>query len=540
MSSYIERSLLSVVLAGALAACGGGGGGTAGSGGDGGGTGGGATPSGVRLTGTVAGGGSGLGGVELRYGPRAAGSGGANEVWAIPIAKMQGANINSANVMLRETKPLPADGKFQFDLAKSITVAEVEAKVPNVDLGDLPEDYAFDVDWLIVTVDTTSSPPSVVSQVRLAPDGNYEDLLALPTSGFKDGENTLDLGTVGSDGQAATATAVMETKTKLSSDSLKTLARADDILKTLKDIIRNCDISTNKCYEARQSFVFTGNYAALASGFDKATSYSGYQLYFDLNDYYGTADFDAVCAGTVVYTLTPPGNVTVNGITYNATNPMTTGSMSATVEPRNDGAQEICSKSGVFLSKNKDGSGNWRDWMLQYITGDNATELTTDMPAGDWVLSRNGTEIARFEFRAASPVDADGNPITFLPEIRLLNSSGNTVSAGEKIQTVALKWYRWDSASAGYVEISGADLALLDDLASSFDFGMFDLNGKTGSPGQAYPRVEGKSFQNDTTIDVSSWDFYYNYTQDEAQYNAEYVGLSYQFGGQGFRFSWRP
>lgn len=533
----IKRSVLSVALAGALAACGGGGGGAASSGGTGGGTGGGVTPSGVLLTGTVASGGSGLSGVDLRYGTLAGGPGGPNEVWAIPIAKMQGANIDPINVMLRETKPLPADGKFEFDLAKTITAAEVKAKVPSVDLSGIPDDYAFDVDWLIVTVDTTSSPVRVVSQVRLGPEGGYGDLFALPISGFKTGENALDLGTIGSDGEAATTTAVMESKTTLSSDSLKTLARADDIMQALKDIVRNCDVSTSKCYSARQSFAFKGEYAALASGYARAVNYSGYQLYFDLNDYYDTTDFDAVCAGTLVYTLTPPGDVTVAGTTYNSTNPMSTGDSSATPEAR--GSDEmVCSKNGTFLSKRKNSGGEWASWQLQYITGDSATELTADMPAGDWVLKRDGSAIASFEFRAANPIDADGKPIVFVPAVRLLNNTGNTVSAGEKIQTVAVKWYRWDSASADYVEISGADLALLDDLAESFDLGMADFNGKTGNTSQAYPRVDGRSFQHDTSIDVSSWDFYYDYGSED-QYNAAYVGLSYQFGGQSFRFVWR-
>ena len=163
----------------------------------------------------------------------------ANEVWAIPIAKMQGANISPINVMLRETKPLPADGKFSFTLPKTMTVLEIEDRVDSINIDDsYPDDYAFEVDWLLVTVDTSTNPVTVVSQVRLGEEGSFGDLYALPLSGFKDDSTSLDLGDVGSDGTAATKTTVMTEKTSLSSDSIKTLARADDVMQARTPVVR--------------------------------------------------------------------------------------------------------------------------------------------------------------------------------------------------------------------------------------------------------------------------------------------------------------
>ena len=264
-------------------------------------------------------------------------------------------------------------------------------------------------------------------------------------------------------------------------------------------------------------------------------NYSGYQFYLDLNDDYDPTDFDAICDGTRVYTLAPPGDITVNGTTYNATNPMSTGHEPATVQDRT--GQKICSKNNTFLSKNGDDTNGWTDWLLQFITGDRPTELTNAMPAGDWVLSRDGEEIARFEFRNANPIDADGKPIVFVPAVQLLKADGSPVNAGEKIEKVAIKWYRWDSTVNDYVEISGSDRALVQNLTGGFDFSMADLDGKDGNHAQANWRRELNA-QNDVTIDVSSAEFYYNYSGSE-QYNATYLGISYQFGGQGFRFSWR-
>ncbi len=525
-----KSSVFSLVLCGMLAGCGGGGGGAAGSGSGGGG--GGTPPAGVLLTGTVAGsGGSGMmAGMESRYSPQAAS---ANEVWAIPIAKMQGANISPINLKLRKTTPLPADGSFEFDLPKTITAGEVRALVPDVDIDEsVPDDYAFDVDWLVVTVDTSTNPVKVVSQVRLGEGNGYGDLYALPISGFAEASTTLELGSVAADGTAQTTTDVMTDKTTLSSDSIKTLARADDVMQALKDIIRNCDISTGECKSARQSFVFMGDYAQLTSGYDPAVNYSGYQFYFDVNDYFDTTDFDAVCDGTRVYTLAPPGNVTVNGTTYNATNPMSTGAGSATVEDRNGGAQKTCGKNNTFLSKNGNGT-TWTDWMLQFITGDRPSELTSTMPAGDWVLSRDGIEIGRFEFRLANPIDSSGKPIVFVPALQLTTSP---TTDGDKINSVAIKWYRWDGTA--YVEISGVDLAMVQSLIGGFDFSIGDWDGKTGATGQHYPRWSGRNATIDTSIDLSGEDFYYNYLGSD-HYNATYIGVYYQFGGQGFRFAWR-
>lgn len=525
--------IISLMVLFAFYACSGGGG--SGSGGNG------SNIEGVHLTGKL----SGLSGSQSILKGIAQAQATPNHVWAIPIAKIQGANIDPINVYLRQSETFSSDGSFSFVLPKSITVQELKSKFPDIELPpDIPDSYSFELDWLIVTVDTTTNPVTVLDMIQLTGNSNYDSLMLLPISSFT--ADSFDLGLITS-GDSEKTTDTIETVSTVTGESLKTLSRADNIMRSLKNVIQNCDIVNNKCKEARQSFAFTGTYTAIGTAYDKAINYSGYQFYLDLNDYYGVSDFDGICPGSgsasIIYTLTPPSDIVINGTTYNQTNPMTTGTNPGVQEAR--GTDEmVCSlgKDGVFVWKKKDSTGQWKEWGLQFITGDTPQELTTQMPQGQWVLQRNGNEIARFEFILANPVDTNGKPLVFVPAIRLRNN-GNDVNTGDPITHVEVKWYRWDDAVNDYVEITGNDLAMLDDLAGDFELAIGDWDGITGDTSQRYLHWWNLSFAADTSINVSSpadnkGPFYYDYAGAD-KYNAYYLGISYQFGGQTFRFVWR-
>ncbi len=460
----------------------------------------------------------------------------ADEVWAIPIAKMQGANIDAINVMLRETAALDDSGSFTFNLGKTITVEEVAAVYPDV-TNEFPAGTTFDVDWLLVMMNGTTP----VNVVELQGDTTYDGMISIPLSAFE--PTSMNLGNVSStDGAATLTVGGIESDVTLSSSSLAALARTDDILRTIKDIIRNCDTATNKCISAQQSFIFMGDYANIvdAASYDKASSYSGYQVPFYLTDYYDKTDFDGICPAsgpvTIVYQLTPPGDVAVlvsgQTVTFDTANPWSSGTNTGTIQTTNDGLK--CFKDTLYVGKS-DASD---DWMLQFLTGDTAEQLTTDMPAGDWVLSRSSdggatfTQIATFEFALAKPVDDQGNPIVFVPAIRF-DTDG---TADNGLTTVHIKWYQHNGTD--YAEVT--DAALLDSLLGSFQFSMSDGNGVAPDNVQRYDSVMVESFDT-ASLDVSDLEgngkFYYNYTGAD-KYRLDYVGISYQFGGQSFRFAW--
>jgi len=67
---------------------------------------------------------------------------------------------------------------------------------------------------------------------------------------------------------------------------------------------------------------------------------------------------------------------------------------------------------------------------------------------GYWYLIKNGETIATFDISASYETDSDGNPIIFIPAIKV-NSSG------DQLDSVNIKWYIYDSsANPPYSEIT--------------------------------------------------------------------------------------
>ncbi len=541
--------LLSILLlaSGALYGCGGGGGG--GGGGNSGGR--------VHLSGSIASSsGKPVPGLRLNTALTLT----TTAVWAVPIAKMQGASIDKTNFMLRKTATPDADGNFSFDLQKTISLAEIVAQYPGVKTDGMPADAVFDVDWMLVQM-ADMTPINVIS---LPGDTSYDSLVSIPLSDFT--QNSLNIGAVDpNSGLASFPVSSMANDVTLSTSSLQAMARADNILATIKDVIRNCDMSKSKCVGAFQSFVFMGDYSQMVSSYATATSYSGYQLYFDLTDYFTSADFDGVC-GTVIsgaspasttvtptieYRLAPPAPITLNTggttTTYSSSNPMTTGTLGAaisrTTNTNNDGTgtyidcfDRSATLNPIYLRKNVN---NVNDWSLQFITGDTPDQLITDTNTGDWVLSRatsTGTAtVGAFQFALANPVDGNGHPIVFVPAVRI-----TTTGSPAAVTTVDVKWYRWDVLTSAYVEVT--DTALLTSLLGSYGISLEDFDGTVSDPSRRAVRFNGNSFTT-TSFDVSNPSdgkgaIYYNYSNTD-KYALTYLGIDYNYGGQDFRFVWR-
>ncbi len=487
-----------------------------------------ASTTSVQLSGTIAGAGGAAAFRSMSAAPPVT-----DAVWAVPIAKMQGANIDPVNFMLRKTSAISTGGTFSFTLEKTMTMAEIKAKVPTIDAGGYADSTVFDVDWMLVKM----AGVSPVGVIALQGDATYDTLLSIPLSAFT--PTTLQIGTVdATSGVATLSVSSLASNVTMSASSLVAMARMDDILGTIKDVIRNCDIANNKCKSAQQSFVFTGVYSALAgtAAYDIGGKYEGYQLYFDLNDYYTKTDFDAICPisgpPTVVYTLAPPQPLSVQSVTYSIGSPLTTGATATGVRSDlNSGAYTQCFKNTEPLYFRKSNTTN--DWHLQFVTGDRASQLITAFPSGDWVLSRNSTTVAVFEFSLAKPVDASGKPIIIVPAVQLVLDG--TVDKG--INAINVRWYQWSGTA--YVQVT--DTALLNSLMGGFEISMDDMYGITGDTNRRSLQTNGIDFAT-STIDVSApsdgkGKFHYN-SLSTSIYNLDYMGVGYQFGGQSFRFAW--
>ena len=486
--------------------------------------------SGVHLTGSVGSGSPVSGFFNMRFAAPVT-----TAVWAMPIAKIGGANIDSMSFMLRETSTLTS-GNFSFDLRKSITVAEIKAKFPGMDFTGYADTAAFDVDWMLVQMAGTTP----LNVIQLKSDATYSSLITIPLSAFT--SSVLDIGAVNSGAAALTVGGIASSLT-LTSSSLVALARADDILGTITDVIRNCDVSDNLCISAEQGFVFMGIHSAISTTENRADSYSGYQLHFQLQDKYSKTDFDGICPGaagppTIEYTLTPPQPISLNSATYSVLTTSLTSTGDPSILSNGTDTYTNCFKDNLInLRKNNAAASN--DWYLSFGTGDMASNLITDTTAGDWVLSRNTStgltgEVGRFEFALAKPVDGAGMPIVFVPAIMIdLDGTGD-----KGITTLHIKWVQY--SGSGYVEVT--DAALLNSLMGGFDVYLIDDNGIDSAPGSRWASKNGIDFGTHT-IDISDLDgkgkFYYQYTADNTKYKLDYIGVGYRFGGQNFRFAWR-
>ncbi len=511
----------------------------------------------VNVTGLVGGAAPAMG----RIAAQAAGT--PDRIWAIPITKMQGSQLDPINILLREVAMLDASGNFELSLGKSITAPEVAAVYPGLYNQGFSPDDVFEVDWILVLMDGTTP----VGTIELSDATN--GLINLPISAFS--SNSLDVGSVDpSTGAATTTVGSLATNVTLSAAQLLTIAKLDDMFKALEDLLRNCDFSVDPavCVSGRLSHAFQGDHDLAAAGDNRATSYGGYQIYFDLADKYDDSEFASLCAigsatpgdaAGVEYRLTPPGNVTaVEGsvpTVFNATTPMQTGDGLGTVSANGSGVD--CFKNstitggsanvGIYVrddSAGVDGS----DWLLQFVTGDQ--DLISGNPSGFWTLERRTdpatstvwTSEGQFRYEFSSPVDTNSNPKIFIPSLRV------DTDANSQITSLTIKWWEYDGSG-----FQPANVALLNNLLGGFGISVDDFDGTTGNGGsRRSASANGLTFATQTVLDLTpaniattlpddsaTGGFKYSCSIDPDSFEALYIGIDYSIAGQGLRFVWR-
>ncbi len=538
----------------------------------GGGGGGGSTPDpnaagNVNVTGLV-------GGAAPAMGRIAAQAAAPDAVWAIPIAKMQGASLDPINVLLRQEAALGAGGSFSFDLGKSLSAPEIAAVFPGLyDEGFSPTDV-FEVDWILVLMSGTTP----ISYVELEEATSGSGLMNLPISFYSGG--SLDLGIVDpSTGSATTSVASISTNINLTAAQLATIAKVDDLFKSLEDLLRNCDFTVDPavCVSGRLSHAFSGTAHPAASGSDVIASiYGGYQIYFDVNDRHDDSDFAAMCdnsgsaagsAASVEYRLTPPGGgvtATESSVVtaYGSGNPMLSGTGLGSTNANGSGRDCFKDSSagngsaniGMYLRDDADGEDG-SAWLLQFVTGDN--DLIFGFPAGSWVLERRAdpsnlagatfSPVGSFRFEFSSPLDANDKPKVFVPSLRV---TADALSG--QINSLTIKWWQYTGAGASGYE--PADVELLNDLLGGFGVSVDDFDGTSGNGNsRRSARTNKVAFAAETVLDLTpsaiattlpddsdgGAPFFYSCNTDGTNFEAVYIGIDYQIAGQGMRFVWR-
>jgi len=77
------------------------------------------------------------------------------------------------------------------------------------------------------------------------------------------------------------------------------------------------------------------------------------------------------------------------------------------------------------------------------------------VPEGQWVLEKDGLEIARYDLSTGDPFDANGNIRVFVPAIKI-NTTNDTVDS------IDIQWYLYDEINGEYQTVEPTSKAFLD------------------------------------------------------------------------------
>jgi hypothetical protein len=284
-------------------------------------------------------------------------------------------------------------------------------------------------DWMLLLVNSQAEQTNqIVSYITINdPDGT---LLKMPLSYAT---NDIDLGSLNSNSgnEAVSTTNLSDMKSfSLSVGNLREIARTDKLLKLAKNFYDNYDTNDG-------SFrLFLPMYHFARTNFSNEITTTGV-----LNNSFHSFNLTYLCND-------------LNEITYDCTN---TGD---TITLEMPGYRDIWQGyygqyTNVNLLNSKIGDGTfyygsatmWGIPVSDFYTG----SFKGDIPSGNWVVKKNGSELGRFDL-AFSSILYGGNierPRVYIPKLKL-NVSGGLITGME------VSWYTMDSNSS----LSDADMQM--------------------------------------------------------------------------------
>lgn len=345
------------------------------------------------------------------------------------------------------------------------------------------------------------------------------------------GGGSVGLGKIDAEGKAETDLADLATsfKDEKALATANEVARTNKALQALGNVYANNDAANHVSYEFTPFFTFSQplagvkNLAAAPSGF----TYRDMGVYVTVEDV-AHLTFDEIC-GTASKTLSlvPPGTVTFGTATFDATHPITNVGHTAIVErgTSNSATQECGnegdSASGPLFVRH---FGNEGDRFLFNTT------VQGTPPPGVWKLMKDTAQVAQFTLSPASPLDAEGNPIVYIPQAKVdVNEAG-------KITGVHVDFYVLEAGAWKLV----TDLEAMKKVVTSVSYGFFDADGKTSSP-TSMEHYERLLFPTTgTTLSVSETDigdaWYFSGTVNADEYVSSNLNVSYDMYGNRYRF----
>ncbi|NBO38648.1 hypothetical protein EBU99_08705 [bacterium] len=440
-----------------------------------------------------------------------------NTIYAIPANTIE--NIYSFSKENLKTFSVGSDGKFSA----------------NID--------ASKGDYLLVAVDSTASNRLDGVRGVLSLKDDSGSLMRIPAA---EGKGSVDMGTMSADGSGKEYTSAKKTDDVASSFSLdlskmKELARTDDSARQLINVVAN--IKDNGDYFfAKPYMVFNANIQKLNGVASAATdfSYNGYGLYF-ISKWTGVKPEDFCNGSSAAHKieLTPPANATLptlckknndncaDKVSYATLSNLNTGALVSEGGSRSSCYSSSYAADGQFYIAKESRPGGFEgpfgfNWGGGGYNG--------QMPAGQWVLKLDGSEVGRYDLAAASPLNASSKITVYIPSVKAVSNASGTIT------TLEVEWYLLNAAGQ-YEKLT--DTSSL--VRNAREIGYEIANYSNGCSSKALFNQFSNTSATPMTADVSS--FAAAMPPSSGSWTgckAESIAITYTMNGVSYRFDYRP
>jgi hypothetical protein len=370
-----------------------------------------------------------------------------DSVCVFPAGNLDGSWPSADSLGAAETYPINEDGTF------------------NAPMG------SDDQNWVYLLLDTTAAQrrDQVVGYVSLDDGGNT--LIQFPSGAVT---ADVDCGTLTQSGdEAVSSTGLADNAGSFSMDmdSLREIAKRDNILKAARNNYVNYDPATGIAYMLIPRFNWTGARStvknrAFVPGVDSIT-YEGYYPQFSSTD--DAITLASLVSGATVLDLYPPVAVDVAGAvkTYGPTVPMTSAGADYTSGyGPSDGKDIKISASEFFAINFKVDTGETRADSFAFWPVESGSGLSlslTDNYDGYWTLKKNGTAIGWFDLSVASPTDGAGHCVLYTPSVKV------TTDGSGYVTKVDVQFYSYDVTN-GYQLVT--DVAGMNSIVGQYMLGL--------------------------------------------------------------------
>lgn len=360
----------------------------------------------------------------------------------------------------------------------------------------------------------------------IAVEGDKGDLLGMRPGDTVDG-STVDLGSVSEDGAANLSwdDLMASFKSPDFGDVAAEIGRTNRSLRALANVYANSDPTAGTSWEFVPFFSFTGDLATPNTSFSSPSelAYHSMGVYITVDDP-DRLTFDEMC-GTDTVEIYPPANITDDyDQTFGPTTPITNIYHSSVTE-RSVG-------SGTTRECGNNGSQGGALFVRKFSSEERFLFNTTvygTPPEGDWLIKKNGTQIAEFDLSPASPFDSANHIIVYVPALAVETDSAGLISK------LSVKFYVYENGSFQLL----TDLDAFKRVVTTVNFGLSDSDGKASNSQsiETYTQFDwptsGVVFE---ATEFSDGEFMPPGATSTTEYVSANINISYDMYGNRYRF----